>query len=189
MSRSATQTRNISTGCWNTRIRFYLSCSWAEWPPPTRMSHTLYSTYAAPLRLDFGFSRMAASWLIITHTMPLLMLTVLHLPILINAAILLFASVSLVRSWRRHVSRIHPSAIRSASWSPAGELTLYLTNGTQQSVQLASQALILPWLVVVSFKSTWPLQHRLLVTHDMLDSETFRQLRGRLRIAMDAAAE
>jgi len=139
------------------------------------------------LPLDFRYSRMTACWLLLTHGLPLLVLPLLQLTFWLNLAITGVSAASLIRTWRLHVNRRQTGAVQSACWEASGELTLQLAGSKQQTVQLAPQALILPWLVVIYFDSSWPWRGSLPISRDMLDAGTFRRLRVRLRIAMDTA--
>lgn len=129
-----------------------------------------------------------AIWLTVVHLSPLLLLPVLQfspwLKLLLGSIVL----YSLLDSWRRQVRRSHPDAIRSVVWKDMQHCQLTLTSGQQLDVVLASQAFILPWLVVLHFKTPDRRFRYLPVLSDMLDEDVFRRLRARLRIAIDAGA-
>ena len=126
-----------------------------------------------------------AVWLIGVHIGPLLLLPWLPLPAWLKLAIIPMVLYSLLDSWRRLIRRSHPAAVRRVIWQETEHCHLMLQSGKQLHVTLASQAFILPWLVVLHFRT--PRQHfrYLPVLADMLDEEVFRQLRVRLRITMD----
>ena len=149
------------------------------------MSLTLSRKFAAPLRLELGPSRVLAVWLMLVHITPLLLLPLLPLPHWLKLVIAATVLYRLLDSWRRQVRRGHPDAVRDVIWNEAGHCQLILNSGQQRDVRLASQAFILPWLVVLHFRtSCWRLRY-LPVLADMLDEETFRRLRVRLKITMD----
>jgi len=129
-----------------------------------------------------------AVWLTGMHLSPLLLLPVLQfspwLKLLLGSIVL----YSLLDSWRRQVRRSHPDAIRSVVWKDTQHSQLTLTSGQQLDVVLASQAFILPWLVVLHFKTPDRRFRYLPVLSDMLDEDVFRRLRARLRMAIDAGA-
>lgn len=129
-----------------------------------------------------------AIWLTVVHLSPLLLLPVLQfspwLKLLLGSIVL----YSLLDSWRRQVRRSHPDAVRSVVWKDTQHCQLTLTSGQQLDVVLASQAFILPWLVVLHFKTPDRRFRYLPVLSDMLDEDVFRRLRARLRIAIDAGA-
>jgi hypothetical protein len=152
------------------------------------MSHTLSTQYAAPLRLELGPSRALAAWLIVVHASPLALLPLLHLPLWLNLAISATVLCGLFDAWRRRVRRGHPDAVRTVLWKEAGHCQLILNSGQQRRVSLAAQAFILPWMVVLHFKTPQRRLRYLLVLSDMLDDETFRRLRVRLRIEIDQGA-
>lgn len=126
-----------------------------------------------------------AVWLILVHVAPLLLLPLLPLPPWLKLAISSMVLYSLLDSWRRLIRRSHPGAIRRVTWKDAEHCRLSLQSGKQLDVTLASQAFILPWLVILHFRSSRRRFLYLPVLADMLDKEVFRQLRVRLRIAMD----
>ena len=126
-----------------------------------------------------------AVWLIVVHAAPLLLLPWLPLLPWTKLTISSMVLYSLLVSWRRQVRRGYPGAVRGVIWKDAEHCSLVLQSGEQLDVTLASQAFILPWLVVLHFRtSRWRFRY-LPVLADMLDEEVFRQLRVRLRIAMD----
>lgn len=144
--------------------------------------------YAAPLRLELGPSRSMAVWLIVVHLAPLLLLPALQLPLWVNLLILSTVSYSLIDGWRRQARRSHPDTVRTVIWKDAQSCQLTLTSGQQLEIALAAQAFILPWLVVLHFKTPKRRFRYLPVLPDMLDEDVFRRLRVRLRIAMDQGA-
>jgi hypothetical protein len=140
------------------------------------------------LRLELGPSRALAVWLIVVHATPLVLLPLLQLPHWLNLAIAAAVLCGLFAAWRRQVWRGHPDAVRTVLWKEAGHCLLTLNSGQQQRVSLAAQAFILPWMVVLHFNTPQRRLRSLLVLSDMLDDETFRRLRVRLRIEIDQGA-
>ena len=126
-----------------------------------------------------------AVWLTGVHVAPLLLLPWLPLPAWLMLTIASMVLYSLLDAWRRLIRRSHPGAVRSVTWKDAEHCRLMLQSGKQLDVTLNSQAFILPWLVVLHFRTTRRHLRYLPVLADMLDEETFRRLRVRLRIAMD----
>ena len=149
------------------------------------MSLTLSSKYAAPLRLELGPSRTLAAWLVVVHASPLFVLPLLQLPHWLKLLISVAVLYSLFDAWRRQVQRAHPDAVRTVHWKHPGNCELTLNSGQQLAVSLSTQAFILPWMVVLHFRTPQRRFRYLLVVSDMLDEEVFRRLRVRLRIAMD----
>ena len=126
-----------------------------------------------------------AVWLILVHVTPLLLLPWLPLPAWLKLAIFSMVLYSLFDAWRKQARRSHPGAVRHVSWKEADHCRLTLQSGKQLDVTLAPQAFILPWLVVLHFRTSRRRTRYLPVLADMLDEDLFRQLRVRLRIAMD----
>ena len=150
------------------------------------MSHTLSTQYAAPLRLELGPSRALAVWLTAAHLTPVLLLPALQFSSWLNLLLVSIVLYSLHDSWRRQVRRSHPDAVRRIIWKDAQHCQLTLTSGRRLDVGLARQAFILPWLVVLHFKTPQRRFRYLPVLPDMLAEDVFRRLRVRLRIAIDA---
>ena len=126
-----------------------------------------------------------AVWLILVHVTPLLLLPWLPLPAWLKLAIFSMVLYSLFDAWRKQARRSHPGAVRHVSWKETDHCRLILQSGKQLDVTLAPQAFILPWLVVLHFRTSRRRTRYLPVLADMLDEDLFRQLRVRLRIAMD----
>jgi hypothetical protein len=126
-----------------------------------------------------------AVWLAGVHVAPLLLLPWLPLPAWLKLVIVSMVLYSLLDSWRRLIRRSHPDAVHSVTWKDTEHCRLMLQSGKQLDVTLASQAFILPWLVVLHFRTSRRHLRYLPVLADMLDEEVFRLLRVRLRIAMD----
>jgi hypothetical protein len=129
-----------------------------------------------------------AVWLAVAHLTPLLLLPALQFPSWLNLLLLTLVLYSLLHSWRRQARRSHPDAVRRIIWKDAQHCQLTLTSGRQLDVGLATQAFILPWLVVLHFKTPDRRFRYLPLFADMLDEDVFRRLRVRLRIAIDAGA-
>ena len=141
--------------------------------------------YATALRLELGPSRAMAVWLILVHLTPLCLLPALQLPAWLNLLIIFSVLCSLLDGWRRQARRSHPDAVRTVIWRDAQHCQLILSSGQQLQVAVAAQAFILPWLLVLHFKTPRRRLRYLAVVPDMLDAAVFRRLRVRLRIAMD----
>lgn len=129
-----------------------------------------------------------ATWLIVVHLIPLLLLPALQLPSWLSLLLASLVIYSLLDSWRRQARRSHPHAVRSIVWMDARHCQLTLTSGQQLHVGLASQAFILPWLVVLHFNTPQRRFRYLPLFSDMLHEDVFRRLRVRLRITIDEGA-
>ena len=130
-----------------------------------------------------------AVWLTGVHIVPLLLLPLLPLPVWLKLVIASIVLYSLLDAWRRLIRRSHPAAVQSVTWKDAKHCRLLLQSGKQLDVMLASQAFIMPWLVVLHFRTSPRHVRYLPVLADMLDEEVFRLLRVRLRIAMDQGTQ
>ena len=126
-----------------------------------------------------------AVWLTGVHLSPLLLLTALQFSPWLNLLLISIVLYSLLDSWRRQARRSHPDAVHRIVWKDAQHCQLTLTSGQRLDVGLATQAFILPWLVVLHFNTPDRRLRYLPVLPDMLDEDMFRRLRVRLRIAID----
>ena len=129
-----------------------------------------------------------AGWLLFIHLTALLVVPFLDLSAWLIAVCVPVLAINLYNSWRRHVWRTHPQSISSVSWQGTDELTVTLHSGAELQATLVQRALILPWLVILHFRVAGHPGHSLLLTPDMLPDTAFRQLRARLRMAMDGTA-
>jgi hypothetical protein len=126
-----------------------------------------------------------AGWLLFVHLAALLVLPLLPLPVWLTGSVVCVLAINLYCSWRRLVWRTHPDAIHAVSWLGTDEFVISLHSGRDLQASLAQSALILPWLVILQFRITGHPRRILLLTPDMLPTDTFRRLRVRLRMAMD----
>ena len=138
--------------------------------------------------LELGPSRAMAVWLLLVHLAPLSLLPAMPLPAWLNLLIISAACYSLLDAWPRLARRSHPDAVHRVIWKDAQHCQLTLVSGRQLDIELATSAFILPWLVVLHFKTTHRRYRYLPVLPDMLDEDVFRKLRVRLRIATDLGA-
>lgn len=149
------------------------------------MSPALSRKYATPLHLDIGPSRLLGGWVLVVHGASLLMWPVLQpagwLMLAVTAALLF----SLVRSWRRQVSRQHPDAVCSVLWGVGKNCLLGLHSGKQEVVSMRTRVFMLPWLVILGFNSRRRDMRYLVLLPDMLDQERFRKLRVRLKVEIN----
>jgi hypothetical protein len=115
------------------------------------------------------------------------------LPLLPVTAWLLVAlagatAVSLWWQWRRHATRVHRDAIRQLQLVGGSDCRLRLASGQLVAATLLPQAVVLQWLVILHFRGPGRKRHHLVILPDMLAPAMFRQLRVRLRIALQQAA-
>jgi len=141
----------------------------------------LYGQYATPLQLDIGPSRRMLAWLLLLHATALLVVALLPLPIQLILALAIAVLLSLVWHWRLRVSLHYPHAVRRLRWEADGDCVLQLTSGEQLTTRLATHAFVMPWLVILYFHGR---PRQLVLLPDMLPTQTFRQLRVRLRLEL-----
>ena len=128
-------------------------------------------------------------WLVLTHTMPLLLWPLLPFSAWLLAPLAAVTGLSLWRQWRLHAARRHPDAIRQLHWGPERDCRLQLASGQQLESTLLPRAVVLRWLLILHLRSPGRRLLHLVVLPDMLSGTRFRQLRVRLRIALQQAGD
>ena len=130
-------------------------------------------------------SRQAALWLLTVHAAGLVVLPFVALPLWFQLIGLLAAAASLGWQWPRHASR-RRSALQAFIWQRGRDCDIVDSNGTIRKGALLPQAFIMPWLVLLHYK-TGGRRHSLFILPDMLPADTFRRLRVRLLTQADPA--
>ena len=141
----------------------------------------MYGQYATPLQFDIGPSRRMLAWLLLLHAAALAVVALLPLPLPAILTLAVAVLLSLVWHWRLRVSPRYPHAVRGLRWEADGDCTLELASGEQLSARLAAHAFVMPWLVILYFHGR---PRSLVLLPDMLPTQTFRQLRVRLRLKL-----
>jgi len=124
-------------------------------------------------------------WVILVHSMPLLLLPVLQLSGGLNLGVMLVLLVSFIRTWRLQVRQQHPDAVCSLRWGDDKHCLLELRSGKQQQCELCQQVFLTPWLVILYFKRTRYGRRSLVLFPDMVNGEPFRRLRVRLKLEIN----
>jgi len=101
--------------------------------------------------------------------------------------ILLAILLSLWRAVRLHISMTHSDAVCAVAWLDAHVCQLRLSSGREIKTRLMPQVFMLPWLVIMHFRSDGGRVHHLVLLPDMLEREVFRRLRVRLMIELNQA--
>jgi len=126
-------------------------------------------------------------WVILVHSMPLLLLPALQLPNWLNLAIMVILVVSFFRSWRSQVRQQHPDAVQFLHWGEDKHCLLDLRSGKQQQCELCQQVFVTPWLVILYFKWSGHGRRSLVLFPDRVAAEPFRKLRVRLKLEMNSS--
>lgn len=145
------------------------------------MSPDSSNPYAVPLRLEPARSVQLAAWLLAGHTGALLLLPWLPLHPLLQLALGAALAGSLLWHWLDTVLRRLPGSVRSFIWLAGTDCRLQTVRGPVCHVQLGKTALVQPWLVILGYRAGRWRRRYLLLLPDMLDADTFRRLRVRLR--------
>ena len=122
------------------------------------------------------------TWLVATHVTALLVLPFAMLPAWTIPPVAAAVLFSLWWCWPRYASRRSKAAIRSFTWQEGCSCEIERAGGDITPATLAPRAFILPWLVILYFRQSGYWQYNLVVLPDMLDSESFRRLRVRLKM-------
>jgi len=143
----------------------------------------LSTPYATPLRLEPARSVLLGGWLLATHTGTALLLPALPVPPFVQLALGALLLVDLLRHWLGQVVRCSRGALRTLTWQHGSSCRVALACGAEFEATLESRAVVLPWLVILHYR-TGRRRHHLLLLPDMLDAVSLRRLRVRLRMEL-----
>jgi hypothetical protein len=121
------------------------------------------------------------AWLLLLHAAALLVVTLLPVPVAASITLAVAVLFSLAWHWRLRVSQRYPHAVRGLRWEADGDCILKLASGEQLTTQLAANAFVMPWLVILYFQGR---PRHLVLLPDMLTAQVYRQLRVRLRMEL-----
>ncbi len=140
------------------------------------------NTYATPLLLELRASRRLRLLIIISHTAALLVLPLLDIAwwMMLTAGFLVV--LSFVVNFRRHVLYRGMRALRWMRWGDADDWELHTTSGLTLRAQLLTDWYAQPWLVMIPLRVDGHGVWHVPVVTDMLDADSFRQLRVRLKL-------
>ena len=113
-----------------------------------------------------------------------LVAALLPLPLTVVCLLELCLLLSLLRQWPRHVKRCLPGSIQTVTWLEGRACRIGLRNGMARDVTLGSTAFVQPWLVIMHFQGRGYRRHYLLLLPEMLDRDSYRRLRVRLRMEL-----
>lgn len=127
------------------------------------------------------------AWLAGVHGLAALMLPCAALPLPVMLLLAGAIALSLAWHWPRHVTRTAPACVQALRWDADGSCRLQHRDGTQQHLRLYPQAFVQPWLVILQVGESGHLRRHLVILPDMLERDSFRRLRVRLRMTADEA--
>lgn len=151
------------------------------------MWQKLLRKYATPLLLEPGPSGTLRAWLVLCHVVAIILLPFMSLPWWAGLILMTAVLFSLWRAMRMHISMVHPNAVCAVEWLEAHVCRLRLASGRDIRARLLPQVFMLPWLVIMHFRSDGGRVHHLVLLPDMLEREVFRRLRVRLMIELNQA--
>jgi toxin CptA len=144
----------------------------------------LSNRYATPLRLEPGRSVQLAGWLLAVHVTAMLLVPWLPLPSLAQLALGCALLGNLLWIGSQHALRITRWSLRSFTWQIGPVCRVQLVSGVEFDAVLGPQAFVQPWLVILPYRVSRWRSHYLLLLPDMLDPDTLRRLRVRLRMEL-----
>lgn len=149
------------------------------------MSH---AAYASPLVLEPGVSRYLILYLIMIHGLALAVVAApLNLPMAFRLGIALVIVISFIWQWRR--TRVNdPARIYRLMWEVDDDWTLWCNDSSELVGQLRPESYESTWLVILRWQLQQGGRRTLVILPDMLDRQSFRRLRVRLRQARLAEA-
>jgi toxin CptA len=134
----------------------------------------------APLSVSFNPSRTLATILIAAHGASGIVLVILPLPLWLKVA---GVAIVLIATWHylRHYALLNtPNAVHELRLLPDGKVDILRSDW--QSARLTGEQFVHPLLTIVRCRvenRRWPIA--IVILPDMLDAESFRMLRVRLK--------
>ena len=119
--------------------------------------------YATPLLLEPGPSRIQRAWLLVVHAAALAILPFLPLPLWAGLLMALLVLFSLWRAMRVHITLGHPDSVSAVKWCEARSCRLHLSSGQNIEARLLPRVFMLPWLVIMHFRSDRGRLHHLVL--------------------------
>lgn len=149
------------------------------------MSH---AAYTSPLVLEPGASRYLILYLVVIHALALAVVAVpLKMPVALRFALAVAIVISFIWQWRR--SREHdPARIHRLVWEADDDWTLWRNDSTELVGQLRPDSYESTWLVILRLQLEQGGWRTVVLLPDMLDRQSFRRLRVRMRQARLAVA-
>ncbi|NNF96564.1 MAG: hypothetical protein HKM94_06540 [Halobacteria archaeon] len=142
------------------------------------MSH---AAYASPLVLEPGVSRYLILYLVVIHTLALAVVAApLNLPVALRFGIAVVILLSFIWQWRR-TCKHHPARIHRLVWEADDDWTLWCNDSTELVGQLRPESYESTLLVILRLQLQQGGQRTVVILPDMLDRQSFRRLRVRLR--------
>ena len=144
------------------------------------MSHV---AYASPLVLEPGVSRYLNLYLVVIHSLALVVVAApLNLPVALRLGIAIIIVLSFIWQWRR--TREHdPARIHRLVWEADDDWTFWCNDSSEFVAQLRPETYESIWLVILRLQLQQGGQRTVVLLPDMLDKQSFRRLRVRLRQA------
>lgn len=149
------------------------------------MSPDLSAPYATPLRLEPGSAPLVGRTLLCVFACAgAFALLSPGMPPAFRYLSLCWLLIALRWQWPRQVSRTAPDCIAAVTWLEGRACRLRLRSGRELDATLGDTAFVQPRLVIVNFRlSRWRRRYLLLLP-GMVDSDSFRRLRVRLRMEL-----
>ena len=142
------------------------------------MSHV---AYASPLVLEPGVSRYLISYLVVIHGLALAVVAApLNMPTVFRFALAVVIVISFIWQWRR--TRLNdPARIYRLMWEVDDDWTLWCNDSSEFVGQLRPESYESTWLVILRLQLQQGGRRTVVILPDMLDRQSFRRLRVRLR--------
>jgi len=142
------------------------------------MSHI---AYASPLVLEPGVSRYLISYLVVIHGLALAVVAApLNMPAVFRVALAVVIVISFIWQWRR--TRLNnPARIYRLMWEVDDDWTLWCNDSSEIVGQLRPESYESTWLVILRLQLQQGGRRTIVILPDMLDRQSFRRLRVRLR--------
>jgi toxin CptA len=134
-----------------------------------------------PLKLTPYFSARLACYLLATHLLAFVTITLLVRPWWLALGLVIGTLFSLIYSYRAHLLYRGKRTIRSAEMNGQNEWLITQTDGVEIAAELQPSSYIHPLLSLLNFRSEQGRERSLILLPDGIDGDTFRRLRVRLK--------
>jgi len=135
-----------------------------------------------PIKIEPGFSKWLAAYLLLVHTSALIIILLLPLSLPLGTTLALLVGASLWYYWRRDLLHIGAHSIIRIEWSEANGWRMWLGDGDIHQATLIPTSFMHRHLVTLDLMTTDSGVHRLLLPGDIMQPELHRRLRVLLKL-------
>ncbi len=135
-----------------------------------------------PIRIEPGFSKWLALYLLFVHTSALVVIVLLPFPLLLDIALVLLVAISFCYYWRRDLLRLSAHSVIRVEWGEENGWRLWLGDDSMQNATLIPSSFLHRYLLALDLKTEDSGRYRLLLPQDSLQTGLHRRLRMVLKL-------